>query len=141
MKLFQVVDNICHYDMTHLYSSLEEAKSKYPPELQIVEAPDFVFEGWGYDPETKGFIQPTTPEGWVYDETTGTYYNPTAETQAKIASLQSQLDQTDYKIIKCYEYSLVDKELPYDVAVLHSERQALRDEINTLQEELENGNS
>lgn len=53
--------------------------------------------------------------------------------QARIAELQSQLASTDYKIIKCSECQLAGEELPYDIVALHSERQALRDEINELE--------
>ena len=53
--------------------------------------------------------------------------------QLEIAQLQKQLDDTDYKIIKCQEYSLAGLELPYDIEQLHNERQALRDKINELQ--------
>ena len=51
----------------------------------------------------------------------------------QIAKLKEQLESTDYKIIKCSEAQLVGEELPYDIAVLHSERQALRDRINELE--------
>ena len=54
----------------------------------------------------------------------------------KIEELKSKLTDTDYKIIKCSEYQLAGKELPYDIVELHSERQALRDEINELEENL-----
>lgn len=57
------------------------------------------------------------------------------EKEQKIVELQSQLNETDYKIIKCNEYSLAGLELPYDIETLHNERQALRDEINKLQGE------
>ena len=50
----------------------------------------------------------------------------------KINELKSQLAETDYKIIKCYEYNLAGLELPYDIEILHTERQNLRDEINGL---------
>lgn len=53
--------------------------------------------------------------------------------RARIAELKSQLNSTDYKIIKCSECSLAGEELPYDVAELHAQRQALRDEINELE--------
>lgn len=56
---------------------------------------------------------------------------PTAEQE--IASLKSELEQTDYKIIKCSEYQLANLELPYDIQILHIERQALRDRINELE--------
>ena len=47
-----------------------------------------------------------------------------------INQLKSQLEATDYKIIKCAEYQLAGLEAPYNVAELHIERQALRDRIN-----------
>lgn len=53
--------------------------------------------------------------------------------QARIAELKGQLNSTDYKIIKCSECSLAGVELPYDIAKLHADRQALRDEINELE--------
>ena len=136
MKIFQVVNNIVHYDMTHLYSSLVVAKSKYPATTQIIEAPDYVFEGWGFNPNENGddrFIRPVPPEGWEYDEATGTFYDPKFPTTQEIAEAEAKLTQTDYKVIKCYEYSLVGLELPYDIEELHTERQTLRDKINELQ--------
>lgn len=51
----------------------------------------------------------------------------------EIADIKRQIADTDYKIIKCSECRLVDKPMPYDVAALHRERQALRDEINRLE--------
>lgn len=55
--------------------------------------------------------------------------------ERRIAELKSQLDSTDYKIIKCSEYQLAGVELPYDVVALHAQRQAIRDEINELEGE------
>lgn len=60
------------------------------------------------------------------------------EKMKKRAELKKQLQKTDYKIIKCYEYELAGKEPPYDMKALHTERQALRDKING-QEQEENG--
>lgn len=57
------------------------------------------------------------------------------EKEQKIVELQSQLNETDYKIIKCNEYSLARLKLPYDIETLHKERQAIRDKINQLQGE------
>lgn len=51
-----------------------------------------------------------------------------------IKALQSQLSETDYQIIKCYEYSLVGLELPYDIQALHAEREAIREQIRELEE-------
>lgn len=57
---------------------------------------------------------------------------PEKSAYEKIEDLKKSLNDTDYKIIKCYEYSLVGKELPYNIEELHAERQLLRDEINEL---------
>lgn len=50
-----------------------------------------------------------------------------------IESLKSELQESDYKVIKCAEAMVVGAEMPYDVASLHKERQALRDKINELE--------
>jgi hypothetical protein len=52
----------------------------------------------------------------------------------EIIKLQEELDNTDYKIIKCSEYQLAGLEIPYNIAELHANRQRLRDKINELQE-------
>lgn len=52
----------------------------------------------------------------------------------EIAKLQEQLNNTDYKIIKCSEYQLAGLDIPYNIAELHTKRQILRDRINELQE-------
>jgi hypothetical protein len=53
--------------------------------------------------------------------------------EREIKRLKTELAETDYKIIKCYEYQLAGQELPYDIQELHTERQALRDQINELE--------
>ena len=57
----------------------------------------------------------------------------------EIERLKSELQESDYKVIKCAEAMAVGAELPYDVASLHKERQALRDKINELESEVQNG--
>lgn len=42
----------------------------------------------------------------------------------------------DWKIAKCYEYALMGLPAPYDITELNAKRQAIRDEINTLEAEL-----
>lgn len=44
----------------------------------------------------------------------------------------------DWKVIKCYEATLQQKPAPYDVSQLMADRQAVRDKINQLQEQLKN---
>ena len=53
--------------------------------------------------------------------------------RAESSLLKQQLRDTDYKIIKSSEYQLVGLESPYDLDVLHEERQTIRDRINTLE--------
>ena len=80
----------------------------------------------------------TEPETPIESEPIETY-TPTEEeiaiikAKTKISVLKRQLEETDYKIIKCYEYRLIELEMPYDIAILHTERQVLRDEINILE--------
>ena len=77
MKIFQIVERMCFYDATAVHQTLLSTVGKYPPDVLFVEAPDYVFEGWGYNPAAEGdgrFVQPTPPEGWLYDTDTGTFY-------------------------------------------------------------------
>ena len=57
----------------------------------------------------------------------------TQGTRRKIEALKRELSASDYKVIKCYEASLVGAEMPYDIEELHEGRQKIRDEINGLQ--------
>ena len=56
-----------------------------------------------------------------------------------IESLKSELQESDYKVIKCAEAICLNEELPYNMTALHNERQALRDKINELESEVQNG--
>lgn len=52
---------------------------------------------------------------------------------SKISKLKTELESTDYKVIKCYEASLTSGEMPYDIEQLVSDRQEMRNEINQLE--------
>ena len=58
---------------------------------------------------------------------------------SEIERLKSELQESDYKVIKCAEAMAVGADMPYDMASLHNERQALRDKINELESEVQNG--
>ena len=76
-KVFQILNGFCYYDATKLYSNAEEARQYYSPDTVFVDAPDYVFESWGFDETKEGderFIQPIPPDGWIYDPETGTFY-------------------------------------------------------------------
>jgi hypothetical protein len=55
---------------------------------------------------------------------------------SEIEHLKSELQESDYRVIKCAEAMAVGAEMPYDVASLHKVRQALRDKINELEKQL-----
>lgn len=77
MKIFQIVNDICFYDISKIYPTVESTVGYFTPETLFVEAPDYVFEGWEYNPNEIGnnrFIKPISPEGWLYDDQTGTFY-------------------------------------------------------------------
>ena len=57
----------------------------------------------------------------------------------EIERLKSELQDSDYKVIKCAEALTIGADMPYDVTSLHKERQALRDKINELESEVQNG--
>ena len=58
---------------------------------------------------------------------------------SEIERLKSELQESDYKVIKCAEAMAVGAEMPYDMASLHNERQALRDKNNKNESEVQNG--
>ena len=58
---------------------------------------------------------------------------------SEIERIKSELQESDYKVIKCAEAMVVGAEMPYNMTALHKERQALRDKINELESEVQNG--
>ena len=98
MKVFQIIGGWCHWDATAQFPSVASTVGRFPPSDLFVEAPDYVFEGWGYDEALEGdarFLQPKAPEGWLYDEKTGTFYQ-----EGDIAPSQqpTQLDRIEAQI-------------------------------------------
>ena len=71
-----------------------------------------------------------------------TFLNTNAKTRELIADIkalkayQNELAESDYKVIKCYEYSLAGLELPYDIQALHAEREVIREKIRLLEEKV-----
>ena len=45
-KVFQILHDYCHWETQ--YHSLAEAVDKFASNIELVEAPDYVFEGWKY---------------------------------------------------------------------------------------------
>lgn len=89
MKIFQVVGDYCHWCTP--YTSMAETEG-YPPDCIFVEAPDWVQEQWGYDPNKEGderFVHPEPAEGWMYDEETHTFF-PISELPAILKAAQDE---------------------------------------------------
>ncbi len=87
--------------------------------------------------------KPTTPENIIPHNYTRSYEEQDGKivlvwkaypNYEAIEKLKKQLAETDYKVIKCNEASLIGEELPYDMTEVHEERQEIRDEINRLEE-------
>lgn len=70
-----------------------------------------------------------------YEEVQMYVPNPVKTNAQQIVELKAQLSATDYQVIKCSECQLLGLDMPYDVTALHTERQAIRDEINKLEQE------
>lgn len=95
-----------------------------PPEAK--EGFDIIFNGesWEYKEQEKE----KEPEPYVPTEK--------EKTQQKIWELKAKLSETDYKVLKCTEASLLGQELPYDLDAVVSERDGWRAQINELEEKL-----
>lgn len=64
-----------------------------------------------------------------------------SELEQEIRNLEASLtsvtsDIGDWKISKCMEYQSIGMKSPYDIFELHEKRQAVRDKINELQDEI-----
>lgn len=124
----------------HLYL---DADCKYPLDNGEYEAYTTLFRegaGW-YELSNDGsvYIEPVAP---VQPEPTEEELAELARQQqisqltAQIDGLKAQIAASDYKVIKTYEYTLLGEQTEYDMETVHAERQALRDQINTLETQL-----
>lgn len=87
------------------------------------------------------YVEPIEPEPYVPTEeeiAEQERQRRIIEISNQIDTLKSQLSDTDYIFVKCYEASLVGESVQeYDFEVLHQERQYIREQINELETELE----
>lgn len=104
-KVFQVVNGICYWQTP--YRSISETVGKYPKDCLFVEAPDYVFESWGYqEVDAEGneltgearFIKPTPPEGWLYDDANGSFY-PESEIGARLEKAQNSKQEENKRLL------------------------------------------
>lgn len=75
-KVFLIVDNHCQREYPE-YENAYDASKNFAPNMLFVDAPDYVWPGWGFDPDKEDderFVRPELEEGWIYDEN-GMPYN------------------------------------------------------------------
>ena len=86
------------------------------------------------------YVEPVAPEPYVPTEeeiAEQERQRKIVEINSQISALKSQLSDTDYIFVKCYEASLVGQTVAeYDFETLHNERQSIRNQINVLEKEL-----
>jgi hypothetical protein len=56
--------------------------------------------------------------------------------ERKIKEAKEKLNLSDYKVIKCYEASLSNEQMPYNLQELLGQRKTWREEINALEFEI-----
>lgn len=116
---------------------------KYPLDNGEYEAYNTLFregDGW-YELSDDGsvYVEPVAP---VQPEPTEEELAEMAKQEqirqvtAQINDLKVQIAASDYKVIKTYEYTLLGEQTEYDMEAVHAERQALRDQINSLETQL-----
>ena len=69
MKRFIIIGNAVALDVS---PGSAYAGKRPPSNGFVVEAPDWVFEGWGY--ADGKFLRPVPPPGWIYDDETGAFF-------------------------------------------------------------------
>ena len=97
-------------------------------------------EGW-YELSDDGSVyiepvEPVQPEPTDEELAEQERQQQISQVIAQIDDLKARIAASDYKIIKTYEYTLLGEQTEYDIEAVHAERQALRDQINTLETQL-----
>ena len=103
----------------------------------------------GANKDTRMAIRFIMEVAWQAHFVTNMFIRPTEEELAELArqqqisqvtaqidGLKAQIAASDYKVIKTYEYTLLGEQTEYDMEAVHAERQALRDQINSLETQL-----
>lgn len=81
-------------------------------------------------------IAPVQPEPTEEELTELARQQQISQLTAQINDFKARIAASDYKIIKTYEYTLLGEQTEYDIEAVHAERQALRDQINSLETKL-----
>lgn len=81
-------------------------------------------------------VEPVQPEPTDEELAEQARQQQISQVIAQIDDLKARIAASDYKIIKTYEYTLLGEQTEYDIEAVHADRQALRDQINTLETQL-----
>lgn len=116
---------------------------KYPLDNGEYEAYTTLYregDGW-YELSDDGSVytepvEPVQPEPTEEELAEQARQTQISQLTVQINDLKAQIAASDYKIIKTYEYTLLGEQTEYDIEEVHAERQALRDQINTLETQL-----
>ena len=81
-------------------------------------------------------VEPVQPEPTEEELAEQARQQQISQVIAQIDDLKARIAASDYKIIKTYEYTLLGEQTEYDIEAVHADRQALRDQINTLETQL-----
>ena len=81
-------------------------------------------------------VEPVQPEPTEEELAEQARQQQISQVIAQIDDLKARIAASDYKIIKTYEYTLLGEQTEYDIEAVHAERQALRNQINTLETQL-----
>ena len=120
-----------------------DADCKYPLDNGEYETYTTLFregDGW-YELSNDGSVYvepvaPVQPEPTEEELAALARQKQISQVTSQIADLKARIAASDYKIIKTYEYALLGEQTEYDMETVHAERQALRDQINTLETQL-----
>ena len=120
-----------------------DADCKYPLDNGEYEAYTTLFregDGW-YELSNDGSVYiepvaPVQPEPTEEELAEQERQQQISQMTAQIDDLKARIAASDYKVIKTYEYTLLGEQTEYDMETVHAERQALRDQINTLETQL-----
>lgn len=85
---------------------------------------------------TEPEVAPVQPELTEEEKAELARQRQISQLTAQIADIKARIAASDYKVIKTYEYALLGEQTGYDMEAVHAERQALRDQINTLETQL-----
>ena len=121
-----------------------DAECKYPLDNGEYAAYTTLFregDGW-YELSDDGSVYtepevaPVQPELTEEEKVELARQQQISQVITQIDDLKARIAASDYKIIKTYEYTLLGEQTEYDIEAVHAERQALRDQINTLETQL-----